>query len=173
MPGGEVKGCGGRLGRRVTRGTGGGSGEPAELPVGRWCRRLLHCHLPTCPCVAAHSHSHSHSPPLLPPPHTTLLEQMVDDKLSVSELMTTSLIALPPVVPVRRVVDVLRMCAHQAFPVTPQVDRALADSGGCGAVGCGSEGEAKAVSSPQFDARLSQFRRTLASCMSACCRRAV
>ena len=38
---------------------------------------------------------------------------MVDDKLTVSELMTTSLIALPPVVPVRRLVDTLRMCSHQ------------------------------------------------------------
>lgn len=39
--------------------------------------------------------------------------QMVDDKLTVSELMTTSMIALPPVVPVRRLVDTLRMCNHQ------------------------------------------------------------
>lgn len=38
---------------------------------------------------------------------------MVDDKLTVSELMTTSMIALPPVVPVRRLVDTLRMCNHQ------------------------------------------------------------
>ena len=66
--------------------------------------------------------------------------QLVDDKLSVSELMTTSLIALPPVVPVRRVVDVLRMCAHQAFPVTPQVDRALADSGAWCRCWCGVRG---------------------------------
>ena len=57
---------------------------------------------------------------------------MVDDKLSVSELMTTSLIALPPVVPVRRLVDALRMCAHQAFPVTPEVEKALGDTGARG-----------------------------------------
>ena len=38
---------------------------------------------------------------------------MVDDKLTVSELMTTSMIALPPVVPVRRLVNTLRMCNHQ------------------------------------------------------------
>ncbi|EFN52659.1 hypothetical protein CHLNCDRAFT_138594 [Chlorella variabilis] len=44
---------------------------------------------------------------------------MIDDKLSVSELMTTSLIALPPVVPVRRL----------AFPVTPEVDKALGSEG--------------------------------------------
>lgn len=69
---------------------------------------------------------------------------MVDDKLSVSELMTTSLIALPPVVPVRRLVDTLRMCAHQAFPVTPEVEKALGDTGGRrawepGGVACAGE----------------------------------
>ena len=44
---------------------------------------------------------------------------MIDDKLSVSELMTTSLIALPPVVPVRRLVDTLRMCNHQVGACPP------------------------------------------------------
>lgn len=60
---------------------------------------------------------------------------MVNDKLAVSELMTTSLIALPPVVPVRRLVDTLRMCSHQAFPVTPEVEKALGTSGEAGPAG--------------------------------------
>ena len=60
-----------------------------------------------------------HPPHLfLPPPHA-FLRQMIDDKLSVSELMTTSLIALPPVVPVRRLVDTLRMCNHQVGTCLP------------------------------------------------------
>lgn len=69
--------------------------------------------------------------------------QMIDDKLTVSELMTTSLIALPPVVPVRRLVDTLRMCSHQVgavgtFVSCQQAQRALAGMvvvGGGGALG--------------------------------------
>ncbi|KAI7845409.1 hypothetical protein COHA_001114 [Chlorella ohadii] len=60
---------------------------------------------------------------------TVFFAKMVDDKLTVSELMTTSMIALPPVVPVRRLVDTLRMCNHQAFPVTPEVEKALGVTG--------------------------------------------
>jgi hypothetical protein len=48
-------------------------------------------------------------------------KQMIDDKLSASELMTTSLIALPPVVPVRRLIDTLRMCNHQVRGSTSAV----------------------------------------------------
>lgn len=67
--------------------------------------------------------------PVLDEPALDVHQQMIDDKLTVSELMTTSLIALPPVVPVRRLVDTLRMCSHQAFPVTPEVDKALGTTG--------------------------------------------
>jgi hypothetical protein len=67
--------------------------------------------------------------PVLDEPALDVHQQMIDDKLSVSELMTTSLLALPPVVPVRRLVDALRMCSHQAFPVTPEVEKALGTSG--------------------------------------------
>ncbi|KAL4855536.1 Chloride channel protein A [Chlorella vulgaris] len=63
--------------------------------------------------------------PVLDEPSLDVHQQMIDDKLSASELMTTSLIALPPVVPVRRLIDTLRMCNHQAFPVTPEVEKAL------------------------------------------------
>lgn len=67
--------------------------------------------------------------PVLDEPALDVHQQMVDDKLTVSELMTTSMIALPPVVPVRRLVDTLRMCNHQAFPVTPEVEKALGITG--------------------------------------------
>ncbi|KAK9808763.1 hypothetical protein WJX72_003174 [[Myrmecia] bisecta] len=51
-------------------------------------------------------------------------QRMVADKLTVSELATTQLVAVPPVMPVRELVETLQRCGHQAFPVTPDVAKA-------------------------------------------------
>ena len=53
---------------------------------------------------------------------------MVSDKLSVGELMTTQMTALEPVMLVSKLESVLRRCAHQAFPITTEVDKAFAAS---------------------------------------------
>ena len=55
-------------------------------------------------------------------------QRMVSDKLSVGELMTTQLTALEPVVLVSKLELVLRRCAHQAFPITSDVDKAFSAS---------------------------------------------
>jgi CBS domain-containing protein len=49
---------------------------------------------------------------------------MVADKLNVRELMTTSLVALPPIVPVSVLVDTLQKHRHHSFPVTPDTEKA-------------------------------------------------
>lgn len=53
---------------------------------------------------------------------------MVSDKLSVGELMTTQLTALEPVMLVSKLETVLKRCAHQAFPITNEVDKAFSAS---------------------------------------------
>ena len=53
---------------------------------------------------------------------------MVSDKLSVGELMTTQMTALEPVMLISKLEGVLKRCAHQAFPVTNEVDKAFAAS---------------------------------------------
>ena len=50
---------------------------------------------------------------------------MVNDKLTVSELATTALVALPPVVPLAELADTLRACRYQTFPISPDVHAAL------------------------------------------------
>ena len=55
-------------------------------------------------------------------------QRMVSDKLSVGELMTTQLTALEPVVLVSKLELVLKRCAHQAFPITSDVDKAFSAS---------------------------------------------
>ncbi len=50
---------------------------------------------------------------------------MVNDKLSVSELATTALVALPPVVPLAELAETLRACRFQTFPISPDVNAAL------------------------------------------------
>ncbi len=55
-------------------------------------------------------------------------QRMVSDKLSVGELMTTQMTALEPVMLVSKLEGVLRRCAHQAFPITTEVDKAFAAS---------------------------------------------
>ncbi|KAK9843640.1 hypothetical protein WJX81_000756 [Elliptochloris bilobata] len=52
-------------------------------------------------------------------------QRMVNGKLSVGELASTALVALPPVVRVSALAAALRSCSHQAFPVTPEVKAAL------------------------------------------------
>jgi hypothetical protein len=47
-----------------------------------------------------------------------LRQAMVADKLTAGELMCTSLVALPPVVPLRQLCAALRGCRHASFPVT-------------------------------------------------------
>jgi hypothetical protein len=47
-----------------------------------------------------------------------LRQAMVADKLTAGELMCTSLVALPPVVPLRQLCATLRGCRHTSFPVT-------------------------------------------------------
>lgn len=51
-------------------------------------------------------------------------QRMVNDKLTVSELATTALVALPPLVQLRELAAVLRSCRHAAFPVTPDTEAA-------------------------------------------------
>ena len=55
-------------------------------------------------------------------------QRMVSDKLSVGELMTTQMTALEPVMLVSKLEGVLRRCAHQAFPITTEVEKAFAAS---------------------------------------------
>lgn len=40
-------------------------------------------------------------------------QKMIADKLAIAELMTTGVTALPPLVPVGQLVEVLRSCNHQ------------------------------------------------------------
>ncbi|DBB10920.1 TPA: hypothetical protein ACH3X3_007381 [Trebouxia sp. C0006] len=63
--------------------------------------------------------------PVLEEPSLSSHQKMIADKLTVSELMTMAVVALPPVVKVAQVVDTLRGCTHQAFPVTPDTDKAF------------------------------------------------
>lgn len=49
---------------------------------------------------------------------------MVNDKLTVSEVATTALVALPPIVLIRQLAEVMRSCRHAAFPVTPDTKTA-------------------------------------------------
>ncbi len=51
-------------------------------------------------------------------------QRMVNDKLTVSEVATTALVALPPIVPLRQLAETLRSCRHAAFPVTPDIKAA-------------------------------------------------
>lgn len=51
-------------------------------------------------------------------------QRMVNEKLAVSELASTALVALPPIVRLRELADALRGTRHQAFPVTPDVKAA-------------------------------------------------
>lgn len=53
---------------------------------------------------------------------------MVSDKLSVGELMTTQMTALEPIMLVSKLESVLKRCAHQAFPITTEVEKAFAAS---------------------------------------------
>jgi chloride channel 7 len=60
--------------------------------------------------------------PVLQEPGLELEQQLIDDKLTAAELATGSLITLPPVVSVNRLIQVLKSNHHQAFPVTPDGD---------------------------------------------------
>lgn len=55
-------------------------------------------------------------------------QRMVSDKLSVGELMTTQMTALEPIMLVSKLEAVLKRCAHQAFPITTEVEKAFAAS---------------------------------------------
>ena len=52
-------------------------------------------------------------------------QRMVNDKLSVSELASTALSALPPVVALQALAEALRGSRYQTFPITPNTDAAL------------------------------------------------
>ena len=52
-------------------------------------------------------------------------QRMVNDKLTVSELATTALVALPPVTPIAELAEALRSCRYQTFPISPDVNAAL------------------------------------------------
>eukprot|EP00884_Botryococcus_braunii_P006609 jgi/Botrbrau1/1594/Bobra.0185s0013.2 len=62
--------------------------------------------------------------PVLDEPALSAHQKMIADKLSVAELMSMAVVALPPVVLVRQLVETLRCCNHGAFPVTPDVKKA-------------------------------------------------
>ena len=51
-------------------------------------------------------------------------QRMVADKLTVAELVTTQLVAFPPLVRLRELALTLRRCKQKAFPVTTEVDAA-------------------------------------------------
>ena len=52
-------------------------------------------------------------------------QHMVNDKLSVSELASTALTALPPVVALSALAEALRASRYQTFPITPDTNAAL------------------------------------------------
>ena len=52
-------------------------------------------------------------------------QRMANDKLSVSELASTAVVALPPVVPLAELAETLHACRFQTFPITPDVNAAL------------------------------------------------
>ena len=45
-------------------------------------------------------------------------QAMAADKLAAGDLMATSLVALPPVVPLEHLLAVLEGCGHATYPVT-------------------------------------------------------
>ena len=49
---------------------------------------------------------------------------MAAEKLSVGELAVTKLATLKPVPTCSELVDTLRACQHQAFPITPETQQA-------------------------------------------------
>lgn len=49
---------------------------------------------------------------------------MTADKISVGELATTQIVALPPVPACAQLVAALQGCQHEAFPVTAEVAQA-------------------------------------------------
>ena len=49
---------------------------------------------------------------------------MAAEKLSVGELAVTKLVTLKPVPTCSELVDTLRACLHQAFPITPETQQA-------------------------------------------------
>ncbi len=53
-------------------------------------------------------------------------QRMIADKLSVSELMSPGVTALPPLVPVAQLIETLRSCSHQASAVLPAAQTAEA-----------------------------------------------
>ena len=59
---------------------------------------------------------------------------MVNDKLTVSELASTALVALPPIVQLRQLAEILRSCRHAAFPVTPDIKAAYQSGAGVGKI---------------------------------------
>eukprot|EP00891_Asterochloris_glomerata_P005649 jgi/Astpho2/5649/gw1.00079.232.1_t len=63
--------------------------------------------------------------PVLEEPALSSHQKMIADKLTVSELMTMAVVAMPPIVKMKQLVETLRCCSHQAFAVTPDVKRAF------------------------------------------------
>ena len=59
-------------------------------------------------------------------------QRMVNDKLSVSELASTALSALPPVVALPALAEALRGSRYQTFPITPDTDAALRSGASAG-----------------------------------------
>lgn len=51
-------------------------------------------------------------------------QAMAADKLAAGDLMATSLVALPPVVPLEQLLATLGSCTHASFPVTDDPDAA-------------------------------------------------
>lgn len=54
-------------------------------------------------------------------------QKMIADKLSVAELMTEGVTALPPLLPVAHLIDVLRSCNHQVRRVEESTDKPCVD----------------------------------------------
>ena len=56
-------------------------------------------------------------------------QRMMAEKISVGELATTQLIALPPVPSCAELIATLKRSKHQAFPITAEVSQAYQSGG--------------------------------------------
>ena len=63
-------------------------------------------------------------------------QRMVNDKLSVSELASTALTALPPIVALPALTETLRGSRYQTFPISPDTDAALCSGARAGSCIC-------------------------------------
>ncbi|QDZ17489.1 chloride channel protein [Chloropicon primus] len=74
--------------------------------------------------------------PYLPEDEISYEQKMISEKLDVQEVMTSNLVCLPPVPTIGQVVQVLKTCKHNAFPVL-ESEGEEEEEGDRGAAGAG------------------------------------